>query len=142
MYLGDFFYQKLQYMVCFMLFIYYILLFIIYYYISPRIPDLKQPLYREKKIKKKFFFFLFSLIYSNFCLGGLGFWEKPRQNRPKPPKSCLFPLLLAFSRPALLEIMLSHNLGFWERLHLHLGEPAFLPAKKSPGFRLGLCLVI
>ena len=47
--LGDFFYRKLQYMVCFMLFIYYILLFIIYYYISPRIPDLKQPLYREKK---------------------------------------------------------------------------------------------
>nr|DAI39376.1 MAG TPA: hypothetical protein [Caudoviricetes sp.] len=63
MYLGDFFHQKLQYMVCFMLFIYYILLFIIYYYISPRIPDLKQLLYREKKIKKIFFlFFIFPYI--------------------------------------------------------------------------------
>lgn len=115
-----------------MLFIYYILLFITYYYISPRIPDLKQPLYREKKIKKNFFsFFLFSPIYSNFWLGDLGFWEKPRQNRPKPPKSGLRPLLFAFFRPVFLEIMLSHNLGFWERLHLHLGEPAFLPAKTA-----------
>lgn len=115
-----------------MLFICYILLFIIYYYISPRIPDLKQLLYREKKIKKNFFsFFLFLPIYSNFCLGDLGFWEKPRQNSPKPPKSGLRPLLFAFFRHVLLEIMLSHNLGFWERLTLHLGEHAILPAKTA-----------
>lgn len=46
-----------------MLFIYYILLFIIYYYISPRIPDLKQLLYREKKIKKNFFSFFYFYLY-------------------------------------------------------------------------------
>ena len=119
-------------MVYFTLFICYILLFITYYYISPRIPDLKQLLYREKNKIKNFFLFLFSPIYSNFCLGDLGFWEKPRQNRPKPQKNGLFPHLLAFSHPVLPEIMLSHSLGFWERLHLHLGETAFA-RKKKPG---------
>lgn len=64
-------------------------------------------------------------------MGDLGFWEKPRQNRPKPQKCGLRPLLFAFFRTVLLETMLSHNLGFWERLPLHLGEPDILPAKTA-----------
>lgn len=67
-----------------MLFIYYILLFIIYYYISPRIPDLKQPLYREKKIKKNFFsFFYFPLYIVTF---GWETWDSGR-NRAKTARN-------------------------------------------------------
>ena len=72
-------------------------------------------------------------------MGDLGFWENPRQNRPKPPKSGLRPLLFAFFRPGLLEITLLRNLGFWERLPLHLGEPAFLPAKTAPALSRSRC---
>lgn len=129
-------------MVCFMLFIYYILLFIIYYYISPRIPDLKQPLYREKKIKKIFFsFFYFPLYIVTFAWEAWDSGRNRAKTAPNPRKAVSS--LSCWHFLALLCLKLCYHIIWdsgrdctciWE-------NPPFCPQKKARAFASGCVLL-